>query len=125
MQTPPLPPCIHPGISPYNSPSLPLPLPLPVTLRRLTSRCLLARARGLSHTHTCCHRVLSLRRCRRWAFGCLLWEIAVYGLKPYGRKEGLIDLLKHILHDGLRLEMPAGTPGGFVKLLSMAFLTWA
>ena len=80
----------------------------------------------LAHASPACRRPCRSRPAlcrRRWAFGCLLWEITVYGRQPYGKKEGLLDLLKHILHDGLRLEMPAGTPGAFVQLLSTAHET--
>lgn len=42
-----------------------------------------------------------------WAFGVVCWEIASYGVQPYGSASKLLALLQKI-DDGMRLEWPAG-----------------
>ena len=46
-----------------------------------------------------------------WAFGVICWEIASYGVQPYGSASKLLALLQKI-DDGMRLEWPAGCHSG-------------
>jgi serine/threonine protein kinase len=50
-----------------------------------------------------------------WAFGVVCWEIATYGLQPYGSSKELVKLLQKI-EKGLRLEFPPGCPSALREL---------
>jgi uncharacterized membrane protein YgcG len=52
-----------------------------------------------------------------WAYGVVVWEIATYGGQPYGKGQKLVATLKKI-DNGLRLQMPAGTPHAIQRLSS-------
>jgi serine/threonine protein kinase len=50
-----------------------------------------------------------------WAFGVTCWEIATYGDKPYGKTK-LVETLKSIDMDGLRLAWPADSDPYLLKI---------
>jgi serine/threonine protein kinase len=50
-----------------------------------------------------------------WAFGVVCWEIATYGVQPYGSSSKLLVLLQEI-DNGLRLTWPEGCPSKLKEL---------
>jgi len=56
-----------------------------------------------------------------WMFGVVIWEVVSYSEKPYGFGSGLMDTLKRICHEKLRLQYPPGAHAAFGKLMHWAF----